>query len=195
MTPPDPKKPRIENEAAAGVLGSGSYGRVIQDPVDPKVAIKIMPLFDDDGCVEDSSVRELLISSMIRSPGTPMYIRASVSKAALAEVSVYMSRATMDLSRWCVNTPRAQRLELVDDFARQLVDSLASLHSSGFVHGDLKPGNVLLFVSEARIELKIADLGSCSMRRGQMCPERCTYAYRPPEGFFKFPPSRYYDYR
>ena len=183
------------------ILGEGTFGCVVQDPADPNVAIKIMPLFDDDGCVEESSLRELLFSSMLRSnadssKSISMYIGATVSSEK-AEVSVYMPRANMDLAHWVKTTMRKKRLEHVADFATQLVDSLDSLHRSGFIHGDLKPANVLLYINKEsdNIDLKIADLGSCSLRRGQMCPDRCTYAYRAPEGFFEFPPSRYYDYR
>ena len=181
------------------ILGSGTYGCVVQDPKDPNVAIKIMSIFDDGGFVQESSLRELLFSSMLiaKNASNNMYIGASVS-SEFAEVSISMSRANMDLLHWCKTTMRAKRLEHVTDFSKQLVDSLDSLHRSGFIHGDLKPANVLLYIDKEtdKIDLKIADLGSCSLRRAEMDPDRCTFAFRAPESFFfTFPPSRYYDYR
>ncbi|VVB03064.1 unnamed protein product [Arabis nemorensis] len=56
---------------------------------------------------------------------------------------------------------------MIRDFTRMLLEGLATIHGQGYVHCDLKPGNILVFPScvykngksKASYELKISDFG------------------------------------
>jgi serine/threonine-protein kinase len=55
-------------------------------------------------------------------------------------------------------------------WGRQVAEGLAYLHHRGYVHGDLKPDNVLV---TDRLDLKLADLGAATrMRRLPLTPPR-----------------------
>ena len=50
---------------------------------------------------------------------------------------------------------------LASSFACQLFSGVDAIHSAGFMHRDLKTRNVLIKLTHATPELKVADLGSC----------------------------------
>jgi len=51
---------------------------------------------------------------------------------------------------------RKQHLEVVAETAEQLVDVIQKLHDAGYVHGDIKPSNVLV---DAEGQVRLIDLG------------------------------------
>ncbi|XP_010525515.1 PREDICTED: mitogen-activated protein kinase kinase kinase 1-like [Tarenaya hassleriana] len=59
---------------------------------------------------------------------------------------------------------RRMPVQMTRQFSRMILEGLVSLHGNGFVHCDLKPGNILVFPSgdgdsSASYEVKIADFG------------------------------------
>lgn len=63
----------------------------------------------------------------------------------------------------------------------QIAQALAHLHTSGWIHGDLKPGNVLLMADDS---VRLADFGLVSRIEG-------THGYAPPAGSPDYlPPER-----
>lgn len=62
----------------------------------------------------------------------------------------------------------------------QLWDALSYLHSIGVVHGDIKPGNILLTGND----IKICDFGSSSILPDLRTSKPGTYEYLAPEGVF-----------
>ena len=92
-----------------------------------------------------------------------------------------------DLGAWSRNRARAERLEVL----ASMLSALASLHEHGLMHGDLKPGNVLV-TDEGRP--KIIDLG---LGRGIGGAAAATAGYSPPEvlrGDGLFPSSDVYGF-
>ena len=63
------------------------------------------------------------------------------------------------------------------DYARQLLDGLASLHAAGMVHRDVKPANCL-FVGG---QLKLADFGLVTEAHS-LVSRLGTQSYMPPDG-------------
>ncbi|MBT3221374.1 MAG: serine/threonine protein kinase [Proteobacteria bacterium] len=71
----------------------------------------------------------------------------------------------------------------VDLIAKGLFAGVAAAHQSGFVHGDIKPGNILLAVEGGHLVPKITDFGIVSAHSTEAATEvaRGTFAYLAPE--------------
>ena len=61
---------------------------------------------------------------------------------------------------------------------RQLVAALGYVHLKGFVHRDVKPGNLLLFAGGV---LKLADFGISQRADDKLAFCACTVAFAAPE--------------
>ena len=62
--------------------------------------------------------------------------------------------------------------------ATQILDGLQPIHARGWVHGDIKPGNVFVTLEGGNVRVKLADLGlSHSFEKGgQTCMPRPLYS-------------------
>ncbi len=73
--------------------------------------------------------------------------------------------------------------KLLIDIAMQTIEALHSLHKSGYVHGDLKPDNIMITQEANQNMVKLIDLG-CSKKQGEKQKGDffmgCCY-YAPPE--------------
>ncbi|XP_052172264.1 mitogen-activated protein kinase kinase kinase 20-like [Diospyros lotus] len=71
----------------------------------------------------------------------------------------------------------------VREYTRMILEALSYVHGRGYVHCDIKPGNILVFPSpDGGNNLKIADFGAAKKRFSKLkkgCP--VTLSYRPPE--------------
>ncbi|XP_056844034.1 mitogen-activated protein kinase kinase kinase 20-like [Raphanus sativus] len=151
-------------------LGKGSYGSVHlyrhtkQDGSTSFIAAKIS---SDRRTIQ----REFRVLSQLK--GSPRIVRVfshslhegldSVGKRVYEMPMEYASAGT--LSRFIRFNKRLND-STVKRFTRMILQGLVSVHSHGYVHCDLKPGNLLLFPvydqqtsSNYTYELKIADFG------------------------------------
>ena len=171
------------------IIGKGTFGQVVDDG--DSYATKVMNIFRDDGIIDDSNAREALLRSLLLY--SPRFVHVELFECHRGQLKMKMSRASKDLHQWVADTPRDQRIKEVHRWMYDdLVATIRDLHENSFIHGDIKPSNILLFGDN---ELVLADFGSCSWV-GQVDAARCTYRFRPPESFGKhFPPKRDYDPR
>lgn len=68
--------------------------------------------------------------------------------------------------------------------AKQLLQAVTYLHDHGHVHCDIKPQNILYKSSpteDGKIEIRLADFGSCIVDTGDCNDYIVTRPYRPPE--------------
>merc|ERR1719219_1223306 len=61
-------------------------------------------------------------------------------------------------------------IEAALELFKQLMDTLADLHSRGIVHRDLKPANIILTLKDGTI--KVIDFGLSRMESGSHSPKR-----------------------
>eukprot|EP00887_Chlorella_sp_A99_P005970 scaffold27.g5970.t1 len=77
-------------------------------------------------------------------------------------------------------------LPRIQSIARQVLTSLAFLHSLGLVHADLKPENILI-KSYSRCEVKVIDLGSSCYLTDHLSSYVQSRSYRAPEVILGLP--------
>lgn len=68
------------------------------------------------------------------------------------------------------------------DIVSKIIDGLSQIHQNEFIHGDLKPSNILIKIDEEKkdCDVCIIDLGGCKHYYGND-EETCTLTYRAPE--------------
>jgi serine/threonine-protein kinase len=99
-------------------------------------------------------------------------------------VVLVMDRAAGSLQNALDRASPPQALPDAGRLIRQLCDGLGYLHTSGWVHGDLKPSNLLLMPDGS---LRLADFGLVTRLDG-------THGYGPPFGTTDYqPPERWDD--
>ncbi|OJF11156.1 serine/threonine-protein kinase [Couchioplanes caeruleus] len=117
-------------------------------------------------------VISVLGTYVVDDPGTPDLDGATVIAMELAERSTAAALADAD-GRGLADAPR---------LIEEICAGLAHLHASGWVHGDLKPSNILLMADGS---VRLADFGLSAELNG-------THAYLPPGGSADhMPPERW----
>ncbi len=94
--------------------------------------------------------------------------------ADFKNITLSMKAYPITLRKW-LNETDSQPRHLKDEMARQLLKGLTEIHSLHLVHGDIKPGNIL--IQRDPLKLVIADLGFISLRPYSKC-ERTAAVYR-----------------
>ncbi|MGW7098132.1 serine/threonine-protein kinase [Streptomyces sp. NPDC054838] len=184
----------VTGPIAAGGWGTVYAGRPIgaENPVGDGVALKFLPTSGlaprQARSVVDTARREVELG---RRAGHPRLIRLLDSvvlsepdhpflDGALVLVMERARHSLRDLLRaGAVSEPEGARL------ITGICEGLAHLHRTGWVHGDLKPDNVLLMADGS---VRLSDFGLAAELTGT----RGTHGYAPPMGTFDYlPPERW----
>jgi hypothetical protein len=104
-----------------------------------------------------------------------------------------MARARLTLCDFIKNAAPQRRADCFGRVALGVVRGVLALHATGMLHGDIKPGNVVVFgpvaadMVESDGDVAVIDLGSSSAFSRCLAPSPvrrcCTVAYVPPEAF------------
>ncbi|MFJ6792863.1 serine/threonine-protein kinase [Streptomyces sp. NPDC091268] len=193
---------RVGDWEVTGPIGSGGWGTVhAARPVPgadgaagfPEVALKFLPTADlaprQARKVAETARREVELG---RRAGHPRLIRLLDSlvladpdepllDGAIVLVMERAERSLRDLLEAGPPPTEAEGARLVTE----ICEGLAHLHAAGWVHGDLKPDNVLLMADGA---VKLSDFGLATELTGT----RGTHGYAPPMGTPDYlPPERW----
>ena len=165
-----PQKPRL--------LGQGTYGKVelVPLPNGTLVARKIIFIGKEGDPHTHPASREFDLlkksrdgqaTSVIRAMPRPTNQDPSTAEDPVLDVSTGMMYFDMEaadlgnLREYLANSPR---IYINEDFVGwvggQVVNGLAWLHERHYLHGDLKPENIVVFSGGNRPNLKLGDLGS-----------------------------------
>ena len=145
---------RIESE-----LGKGSFGTVFQATdtlLDRSVALKV--LRSDSGEATDSLLREARAAAALNHPNVCAVHTIDTSNGAAMIVMEFVRGDTLSELLKSERLPQDRIIEL----SRQLAEGMASAHDAGVIHGDLKPGNVVVTPEGTA---KIMDFGLSSRTR------------------------------
>nr|WP_237448538.1 protein kinase [Nocardioides flavescens] len=161
------------------MLGSGAWGSVYEARDDDDgcaVALKLLP----DPVLAERRIelaevvhRELDLAARPTLPGcveVRAVLRADADEPPLrGAYALVMERARASVADLLATAEPGHPVDGAAELLASLWDGLRALHASGWVHGDLKPGNVLVF-DDGRVLM--ADLGLAGELKG-------THAYAP----------------
>lgn len=159
-------------------IGSGGFGDVYraEDPYgDAPVAVKVIPLSPDD----PMEPHEWAALRVLDIPGVVPLLDAQEHEGELALVLPYIDGTPFPGAD--VGSGEEADVGLLEERLIALLEILERLHAAGYVHGDLKPGNVL--VDEQGLPV-VLDLGVARRWRRQSplsTPIACTPRYAAPE--------------
>ncbi|KAG2327637.1 hypothetical protein Bca4012_036644 [Brassica carinata] len=156
------------------LLGKGSFGSVslykYKGRRDGKTLYAAAKTSDDMSLYREFQILSELkgCPRIVQCYGTKVQKR--VNEQGCLEYKIHMEFAAGGSLKCFANQFEEKKLPdaLVRDFTRMLLEGLATIHGHGYVHSDLKPGNILVFpmscvnkngVWITSYELKISDFG------------------------------------
>ena len=138
-------------------IGDGCSGSVSKGEWrDNIVAIKTLRIITDE--TREEFVREVEIMEHIRCPFIVACLGAVITLDKLCLVTEFMPLGSLDTVMHAYAFSPAMKIRIAQDIA----NGMKFLHSSGILHRDLKPGNVLCneLQLDSAVVCKIADFGT-----------------------------------
>lgn len=165
-------------------LGSGSYGEV---NLRRECAVKRTDMFDGRKLFDTNMIEANIAASLRDTPRAHLICVHSVEVDSHGTLQISMERGLHDLDGYLNGLPVEQRLLTAEHCAIQIHAGLASLHDMGIMHGDLKPGNIMIVgENDHGPILRLIDFGASrtTHNRGGPCVQKVdcgTYHYAAPE--------------
>lgn len=140
-------------------IGAGAMGAVYvaSDDDGGEVALKLLKEQSEEMRAPERFLREVKLLSQLVHPNVVGFIEGGFDPA-LGTVFYAMELLAGDPLSRLTSTGRL-RPALALGVARQVAEGLAAAHNRGFVHRDLKPGNLMLVPRDDDLRVKILDFG------------------------------------
>ncbi|CAG5111620.1 Oidioi.mRNA.OKI2018_I69.chr2.g5906.t1.cds [Oikopleura dioica] len=147
-------------------LGKGGFGVVSfgtrRDTGDQLAVKQINPIWNADAetiaSMRDTIESECEASERLHHKNIVTYFGFKMEANDFLRGQMIYEYCELDLSKEIYPEGLAQIT--IQSYAIQLIDAIEYMHSSGWVHRDIKPGNILLSPRRDHSVLKLADLGS-----------------------------------
>ena len=164
-SPPGPPEVRLGRYHLLRAIGRGGMGQVFEawdGQLQRRVALKVLAgVFAGDG--DEQALREARCLARLSHPNV-----VGVHDVGCADELVFIAMELVDgpdLRRWLCE--RSRRWTDVLDRLISAAHGLAAVHRAGLVHGDVKPGNVLIGADN---RVRIADFGLARVRTRASSP-------------------------
>ena len=152
-----------EIESLIGAGGMGQVYRARDSRLDRVVAIKVLPgRFADDDARRQRFEREARVISRLNHPHICTLHDIGTEQGVGYLVMEYIDGETLAAAVGKGSLP----VPVAVTYARQLAEGLERAHEAGIVHRDIKPGNVMLGESGA----KLLDFGLAKRSQGPVMP-------------------------
>ncbi|KLU85752.1 CAMK protein kinase [Magnaporthiopsis poae ATCC 64411] len=139
-------------------LGEGAHGVVYRERLEGVGRIRAVKEIKKSACAELDYSREL---EAIVKFSHPKYAHCFVNSSGWFELgdSIFISMEYLELGD--LGRHIAQPLAEIESrqISSQVLEGLAYMHDNGFVHRDLKPGNIMVVAKQPKWFVKIADFG------------------------------------
>lgn len=164
-SPPGPPEVHLGRYHLLRAIGRGGMGQVFEawdGQLQRRVALKVLAgVFAGDG--DEQALREARCLARLSHPNV-----VGVHDVGCADELVFIAMELVDgpdLRRWLCE--RSRRWTDVLDRLIAAAHGLAAVHRAGLVHGDVKPGNVLIGADN---RVRIADFGLARVRTRASSP-------------------------
>ena len=154
-------------------IGSGSYGTIYNYK---EKIIKQINLLDKNYNICHHSIKEICALSQLSHPNI---IKASNIQFINNHINITMEKWGISLHEWCFITKKSERFKALNKIVFQIIYVLYYLYNMNIIHGDLKPGNIL--INPDTYEIKIIDWGTIGFINSEHNICSCTYVYTAPE--------------
>ena len=154
-----------ELEELVGEGGAGMVYRARDTARDRTVAVKVLhPSLTGDNEVRRRFAREARLMRTLSDPHIASVYDLVEDGRLLAIVMEYVEGPTLseELARWAGRMPYSEIRAVMS----AVLDAMEAAHQHGVVHRDLKPDNVLLKWSGARVHPKVVDFGIAKLVDG-----------------------------
>lgn len=127
-------------------IGSGSFGSVYLDTINPKIAIKQYKP-NGDGGIKPEVLREICLLSKLDHPCIIKML--SIRYGYMYEIA--MDYGGINLRRYSMLNDWNHRVNKLIWITKEILSGLIYLHDSCIIHRDLKPDNILILDDRVRI--------------------------------------------
>ena len=147
-----PEIPGLKIQELIGRGGMGSVYKAVQLGIDREVAVKVIPLGEDQAEIREHALRGASILASMNHPNIVRLFHVGQTPDFLYGVLEFVPGG--DLKTALRRGPWGVRRAVA--FMERLARVVGHLHENSVIHGDLKPGNVLLSDSKTPV---LADFG------------------------------------
>lgn len=180
-------------------LGRGAYGNVTQNQIiDSKQMVAVKHFEDSHKGLTIDVLREIHSLQLMKNCANVLGIIAigMMVKDDITSVEIMISYHTADLYYFIDEVSTMERIKILDEVMKQLLNALGELYQRGILHRDIKPQNILVEYDynkstaqlNPNIKCYLADFGlsrqipcNFKQRNVYMTLEVYTSWYRPPE--------------